>query len=372
MDKIKRYSVMAVFLLFLVVITVLLFVLPKESFSQNEKRVLATFPQVTWDSVTSGQFGKDFETYLADHFPMRDLFFGINAYYQLATGRNGASGIYAGENGYLIAVPDAFDEGRLERNVKQFAEFAKAQGLPATLLAVPNPGYILDEKLPDNHRNYPDGAAAELIDANRGEVKVVDLREAFSGSDADIYYRTDHHLTSAGSYLMYQQFCLNAGVAAKEFACKEVFDGFYGTGYSKSGLWLTNPDRLEIWGCENASDFTVTVREGKTEQTYNSLYFRDHLKNMDQYPVFLDGNHSVVTVENKNVSNGKRLLLIKDSYAHCFATFLAEDYEFICMVDLRYFREKTSELIAEFGLNEILYLYGMSNLAGSTDIAWLQ
>lgn len=372
MKNVKRFSVTAVFLLFLAALMVLMFLLPKSDFSENEKRVLADFPQITWESVTSGQFGKDFETYLADHFPMRDLFFGINAYYQLATGRNGASGIYFCDDGYLIATPDAYDSGRLQRNVQQFAAFAESAGLPATIMAVPNPGYILEEKLPENHLQYPDDAIMDTVNENSGTMRVVDLRSAFLNSQDDLYYRTDHHLTSAGSYEMYRQLCQSKGMDAKTFTCGNTYEGFYGTGYSKSGLWLTQPDKLEIWESGEKQDYTVTIFEGAQKQESDSLYFTDHLERMDQYPVFLDGNHALVTIENKSVSNGKRLLLIKDSYAHCFATFAAADYEMICMVDLRYYREKTSELIETYDLNEILYLYGVGNLATSTDIAWLQ
>ena len=93
---------------------------------------------------------------------------------------------------------------------------------------------------------------------------------------------------------------------------------------------------------------------------------------MDKYPVFLNGNHAVVTVKNNEVKNGKKLLIIKDSFAHCFATFLCENYEQITMVDLRYYRQSVSELVSNEGLNEMLVLYGTDNLASSTDVAWLQ
>ena len=64
-------------------------------------------------------------------------------------------------------------------------------------------------------------------------------------------------------------------------------------------------------------------------------------------------------------------MLIKDSFAHCFATYAIENYEEICMVDLRYYRGSVQELIEKYGLNEILYLYGAGNLSTSTDTAWL-
>ena len=93
MQRVKQNSVTIVFLTFLVIVTVLLFTLPKAEYSENEKRTLAKFPQLSVENITSGNFGKEFETYLADHFPVRDLFYGIHSYVQLYTGRNGVSGM---------------------------------------------------------------------------------------------------------------------------------------------------------------------------------------------------------------------------------------------------------------------------------------
>ncbi len=50
-----------------------LFFAPRESvYSSTENRTLAGFPEVTFDSVFSGKFGEDFETYLLDKFPLRN------------------------------------------------------------------------------------------------------------------------------------------------------------------------------------------------------------------------------------------------------------------------------------------------------------
>ncbi len=371
MQRVKQNSVTIVFLAFLIIVTVLLFALPKAEYSENEKRTLAKFPQLTVENITSGNFGKEFETYLADHFPVRDLFYGIHSYVQLYTGRNGVSGIYAGDDGYLIATPGKLNEDIAKSNVQIFSQFAQTTDLPATVIAVPTPGYILQDKLPANSLEYMDDQVFQLLEDGAGQMQVIDLRGAFRNADAQIYYRTDHHLTAAGSYEMYLAFCQATGGTPTEFTCKQTNSGFYGTGYSKSGLWLKKSDTIEIWKPENPSDFKVTIIDHGTTETYDSLYFENHLNNMDQYPVYLDGNHALTLIENQNLNNGKRLLLIKDSYAHNFATYAAEDYEMICMVDLRYFQQMTSQLVEQYGLNEILYLYGVENLAGSTDVAKL-
>ena len=361
----KKFSAAAVFLAFLLVTALLAVILPKSHYAENEKRVLADFPEVSLSSVTSGTFGKELETYLSDHFPLRDLWVGIHAYARQGLGQNGLSGVYAGKDGYLITAPGEFDGEKAVRNIRKLRDFAGSTGLPATIMTVPTAGYMLEEKLPANHEPYPDDTLFRLIEENAGEMAVVDLRQILS-QVGDAYYRTDHHLTSAGAYAMFRAYFQTD----PPFSPTETIPGFYGTTYSKSGLWRTEPDDLEIW--DVPGDYTVTIREGKEETTGQSLYFRDHLNAMDKYPVFLDGNHSVVTVDNTENPNGRRLLIVKDSYAHCFATFAASQCERICMVDLRYYKGSVSDLVQEYDLNEILFLYGAENLASSTDIPWLK
>ena len=50
-----------------------MFFAPRESeFTETENRNLAAFPQITLQSLFSGQFGQEIETYLLDRFPLRD------------------------------------------------------------------------------------------------------------------------------------------------------------------------------------------------------------------------------------------------------------------------------------------------------------
>ena len=117
---------------------------------------------------------------------------------------------------------------------------------------------------------------------------------------------------------------------------------------------------------------TVTLIDGSAApQVSHSLFFPSHLEEMDKYPVFLDGNHSLVTIQNPNAEGGN-LLVIRDSYAHCFSTFLASDYQNIYLVDLRYYRDNLSQFVAEHPVDRVLYLYGVDNLVSDTNSAWLK
>ena len=55
-----------------------LFFAPRDSeFTETENRNLAAFPQVTAQSLFSGAFGQEIETYLLDRFPLRDTAIGL-------------------------------------------------------------------------------------------------------------------------------------------------------------------------------------------------------------------------------------------------------------------------------------------------------
>lgn len=371
--KIKIFPLTLVFIIFIYSLSIMFIALPKKEKSVNEKRALASFPELTIESLTSGKFTSDLDTYLADHFPFRDFFVGVNSYFNIFLGQNGDSGVYKGKDGYLITAPEKFDAVKIRKNIKYISEFAKRMNLPSSIVLVPTAGYIMDDLLPEQHKTYYDDNVFTIAQKNIGDINFIDLRSTFKDlkSETQLYYKTDHHLTSAGSIAMYNYFCNANKIIPAEFSLDKTVDGFYGTTYSKSGLWFSKPDNVEIWKCMSKNSYTVSIDDGKGAKTYNSLYFEKHLEEIDKYPVFLDGNHSYVKIKNNNCKNGNKLLLIKDSYAHCFSTFLIENYEEIDMVDLRYFHSSVKDVIDQNSLNEILFLYGTENIMTSTDIAWL-
>lgn len=370
--KKKKAFLCCIFVFMLFVFAFLFFVLPKSEYSANEKRVLSKAPVFSIAAVSDGSFMKEFESYLEDHFPFRDLFVGINSYFKLMLGENGASGIYKCKDGYLIAKQDSVDTDRARKNINTLLEFASGVNLPYYMITVPSAGYMMNDVLPKLHTEYADGKITDICASLCEKGRFIDVRPVFEKSrdDTQLYYKTDHHLTSRGAMLMYGEFCRYTGIEQKTFTLTHTEGGFYGTAYSKSGLWLTKPDEIEIWKSDNTS-FSVTVTDGEESREYNGLYFTSHLEEPDKYPVFLDGNHAIVKVKNGECKNGKRLLIIKDSFAHCFATFLIENYEEICMIDLRYYRQSVRDVIEGEKLNELLFLYGAENLASSTDIPWL-
>ncbi len=370
MKKLFKNILIPVFTLFIFSLLILFFVLPKQEKSVNEKRVLAEKPDFTFSEIISGEFSEKLENYLSDHFPFRDLFVGINAYWDYLTFNNGSNGVYLCKDGYLIAEQIDIDLNKAKSNINVLNNFAKRYDMPASVIIVPTSGYILNGKLPKNHKEYLDDEVFSVIKNNCGNIRFIDVRDCFKKSDIQLYYKTDHHLTSQGAMILYNKVCDEFNLKKAEFNLAKTTENFYGTSYSKGGYWLSKPDNIEIYKSKN-ENIKVTITEKGKDTAYNSMYFLSHLNEQDKYPVFLDGNHSVVKIENGSCKNGKKLLMLRDSFAHCFSTFLIENYEEIYLVDMRYFRGSLKNIVEKEKLNEIMFLYSCENIASSTDIAWL-
>ncbi len=381
-DKKSQITLVALFLAFTIVLTSLFFIFPKSDYSSQEKRYLAKAPVFSLENLFSGELTETLEGseekqgYIADHFPLRSFFVGVNAYWNLLIGSTASNGYYYGDDGYIITKPA--DTDRSQKNLELISRFVASYD-EAGLMVAPSAGYMLEEKLPKNHSPYPDERVYEYISANKGDnIMLYDLRDSFGGlikNETDVYFRTDHHWTQAGAYTAYETFCKanNLEVTQKDAFEVSQHEKFYGTTYSSSGYFLTKPDTLQIW--ENkafADSIKVTITEGTDTKEYDSMYFLSHLEEDDMYPVFLDGNHALVTIENKKAKSDDTLLLIKDSFAHSAAPFFAENYSKVYMVDLRYYKLPVSELIASEGIDEILFLYGMNNFCTDTNLAYLR
>ncbi len=365
------------FSLFIALMLILFIALPKASYSDTEKRYLAEAPTFTFDSFFSGKFGEEFETYLCDHTAFRTMWVGLNAYYNLCIGNNGADGIYHCKNGYLINDP--CDRERLHSNIEVIKEFADKISTDTTVLIAPSTGYICSDVLPKNHREYRDN---ELFDDMKktlsSSAHFVDVREAFKSAYQDgkqIYYKTDHHWTSEGAYTAYKELSKELSYTPNDKSKYDItsYDGFYGTTYSSSGFWLTKPDTLEVWDNEeNDGHIHIEIQDGEKTIESDDMFFYSHLDESDKYPVFLDGNHPYTKITNNSKGLSGKLLIIKDSFAHSLTPFIADHFKETVMLDMRYYKQSVSKFIEEENFDKVLVLYSIDNLATDTDIAWLE
>nr|WP_316614173.1 DHHW family protein [uncultured Ruminococcus sp.] len=376
MKKAYKFVPATLFLIFIVGMMVLFFVLPKKEYSSSEKRYLEQAPSFSFQSLLSGKFGDDFEKFLSDQTPGRNIWVGLSAYYNYAIGNNGSTGIYLGKNGYLVNDPENMSE--LSRNIGYINEFAAKCPVDTTVLIAPSTGYVCDDILPDIHKQYRDDEHFENMKAQLDSARFIDVREAFKKEYADgnqLYYKTDHHWTAYGAYTAYRELSSALGYTphVKEDYTVTAYPGFYGTTYSSSGFWLTKPDTVEVWdNPENDSTVVTTITDNGNVTEQKDMFYLSHLEDDDKYPIYLDGNHPYTVIKNSAASSNEKLLVIKDSFAHSMVPYLADHYSEIIMVDLRYYSEPVTKLIEKEGIDRVLVVYSIDNLATDTNLGWLE
>lgn len=378
MKKALKHLPTIVFILFIYAMAILFFVLPKSHYSSSEKRYLKEFPQFNSDTFFSGDFGEEFETYLSDHTAFRNFYVGLNSYYNLSLSNPLSNGIYHCKDGYLINDPVNTD--RFMPNIEVIAEFAAKQDIKSTMVLAPSTGYVANDVLPNKHIIYNDDelfSQASDVLKNSG-VTFVDIRDDFKAaykSGTQVYYKTDHHWTASGAHLAYNALgsALSITPYNKDNYNIDSHSGFYGTTYSSSGFWYTQPDNIELWYSKQKQDINVTITDGGKTIESDSLFFTDRLTEDDKYPVYLDGNHPYTVIKNQALKdNDQKLLVIKDSFAHSLVPFLADHYSEIIMIDMRYYKQNVTELIKNTGVDQILFIYSIDNLATDADVAWLE
>lgn len=359
---------------FLGVMLVCYLFLPKQSFSEKEKRYLAEQPVISGENLLSGELGEQIEDYMSDHIPGRNFFVGVNAYADLLLGKQTTKDVRLLQNDRIVEAPVTWNQQTVEKNMKAISDFAEHLGREVNLLIVPSAGWASEGAAVRGldlfgREEYPDEEFIGDIYAMAGEqVRTLDVLGLLRGRE-DYFYRTDHHWNSRGAYAVYR-FCMEAlerDYAAENAFVVESVPGFQGSTYTRSGLWMTPGEELELWHSGSA----LTVTNGESESLHQGVFYRERLSESDKYTVYLDGNHSVVRIENPDRKGSGKLLVIRDSYANSLGCFLAESYETVVLVDLRYYKKPVSELIAQEEFADILVCYSIGNFMTDTNLVWL-
>lgn len=354
------------------------FITPKAEFSQKEKRVLAKPPIFSIETLLDGSFFSKIDDYISDNFVFRDFWVGLNSYYNQYTGAIISNEIYKGKDNWLIEKPIK-KNNIFEKNVEVIKDFvSKNKDKNIYFMTVPTKGYIMSDYLPDLHENYADDELMKHLENTISDyTNWIDIMSTFKQNiDKYIYYKTDHHWTSLGAYIAYTRAAKVMGFEPTKkdnYNIKE-YEGFYGTSYSKSGFWFTPFDSISLWSEKN-KNIKVSIRDENSPKikTNNSVFFYSHLKETDKYQVFLDGNHAFVNLTTHKANTDKKLLIIRDSFAHCLSPFFLSEYKSIDLVDIRYFKSQTvSNLIEKNNYNDILFVYGLDTISTDRSIQWLK
>ena len=264
----------------------LIFIFPNKNFSESENRYLSKPPNFTLTSLLSNTYTKELSDFYTDQFPFRSIATSLYAVSERAIGKNIVGGVIYTSN-QLISIP----------------------------------------KNEITNKNIP--FAASIVDSKYTLFKN-------KKNELEQYYKTDHHRTTYGAYLLYRNACEKLKITPypENYFTKEIIcNNFYGTDFFKSQLpkSLVSSDTIELWRYPNDNDTVFTIHDNQTI----SLGFYDFskLEATDKYAVFLGGNYAHASITSN--LNKPTLLLFKDSFANAVIPFLALHFN-VEIVDPRY------------------------------------
>ena len=342
---------------------------PDREQSERENRVLAQMPQFSADSFFSGAFMQDFESYLTDQFFARDSWVSLKTYAELALCKTDLNGVYVGSDGLLLqkfAEPEA---ERVAANASFIEKFAANTDVPVYFTVIPSAAAFWSDRLPAYAQNADQLALIEAICAQTPSAIFVDTAAALAPHAAEaIYYTTDHHWTSLGAYHGYVAAVDAMGLAPTDLGRPiETVENFYGTASSACGLRPGEGDTVELYvPAENA---VVTIAEADGERS-QGLYDESAKEKSDKYTLFFGGNYPCAVVHS-NVSDGGKLLYIKDSYANACAPYFTANFSEIHMIDLRYYKKSIAEYIRENEIDTVFVAYSAANFVSDTNIMFI-
>ena len=180
----------------------------------------------------------------------------------------------------------------------------------------------------------------------------VDVFDALNKhKDEYIYFRTDHHWTALGAYYGYSEFMKSKGdtpLSLDQFEKMDLGD-FLGSSYTKTldKSLEKNPDNIVAYKPLNNHEFTVYKGNEGTKADIIDLKYTDDISK--KYLVFISSGGATWSKVKTDINNGKKILVVKDSFGNMLVPFLVPHYEEIYVVDSRFYNiNLTGKNIVEF------------------------
>ena len=358
-----------------IIIVIINFIWPKQVFSEEENRMLATIPRFSFSSFINGDYLNGVNDYINDHFAFRNIYLKLNSFWETSVmGKTENNDVYIGKDGYLFEKFSYEEEEKknVESNAKviyKFAEQMKELNVPTYFLLIPNSIYINSDKLPENVETPDQHDIIKYVYENTNNTVNIDVTDVLEKENAkrQLYFRTDHHMNSDGAYVVYNEFCKAANIDAvpiENFIKVKITSNFLGTFDSKAQIINQVPDEIFVY----QNDINTNIKEAIYDrETTNSIFNEEYLEGKDKYSYFLNGNNSKAVIKT-NVTNNKKLLVIKDSYAHIMSQFLCENYSEVHFLDPRYTNFDYADYVKENEITDVLFLYNVSNFTTDTNL----
>lgn len=376
---------------------------PESSKQSNlEQRDLTKRPAFSAEQLFKGAFTRDYDNYFSDHVVFRTSLVEAGAEIKqlkgvpekervsivTQTGNNMDGGQTAAQpnqtavdvSQYLVLNDRAFtvfkyEEAAAARYAEVLNRFRDQldPAVRAYVLLAPSSAEFSDNKYVQDLSDSQQEAIAEVYQRLDSAITPVDSYTALADHrDEYTYFRTDHHWTALGAYYAYAEFMKSAAEepVPLDGYKKASIKGFLGTAYKQTlSIQLKgHPDDLDYY--IPSVEYNYLQHTTSNKATAKKVVDPNFAKySSSAYAVFLGGDYPWGEIKTK-LNNGKRLLVIKDSYANTLIPFLLPHFEEIDYIDPRSYKGSITDFVEEHEITDVLFL-NSSSVARTDGIASL-
>lgn len=361
---IKNKMLVAIMALYMLIMFSACIFKPSDEYSDSERRKLQQFPEISSETLLSGEFMVDFENYTLDQFPLRETFRRIKSFTALyGFMHRDNNGIYISD-GYASAMEYPLNEESLEHAVSRFRKvydmYISGNDISAYYTVIPDKNYFMAEQ--SGHLSIDYDKFYNKINDDIDFMEYIDIRPLL---DLEDYYRTDTHWRQEKIVDVAEFIGQKMGISLKgEYQKYALNKPFYGVYYGQAALPM-NPETVYYLVSDDMEACRVFDFQNNKEI---KVYDMEKAYGKDPYEIFLSGSLSLITIENPNADNDKELIIFRDSFGSSLAPLLIDGYSKITLVDIRYISSELLGRFIEFKNQDVLFIYSTLVLNNSETI----
>lgn len=363
----KSSNKISALILFVVILTFSVMTLfqPKKEESLNENRQTAEFPDITWENLLDGNFGRQLVSYAADRFAGRDRLISASARIESGICESIVNGVYISENRLLST--EISSRGSTEKSVEAVNEFVKTYNGAVYFVAVPTSSGVYGDILPSYLLESTEKQQIDSFYLNLdSSIRKIDAYNILKMlSDNYIYYRSDSKWTSYGAFCVYRTVIQKLGfmpVSYDKYTIEHTTDNYMGNLYAETQYMESKPDLLDIYEYSGGAEITDCKGYDNNGMMYRkNLYDRNAVESDDMYRLYLGEKLPLVKIQT-SVNNNKKLLVIGDDYVACFVPFLTQHYSEIAFVSPDCMEKELRKFLNPDDYEQLLFLFGIDSL----------
>ncbi len=365
MKRVKSIVYVLAFAIFLATVSSVCLAKPETKYSEAERRELARFPKLSTETVASGEFSKDFESYTTDQFPARDFLRSIKAAFaRIALNKADNNGLFYIE-GHISKIDSEENDAMMEHAKTRF-DFLYESYLkenPVYFSIVPDKNMFLAEE-----NGYPSLDYRGFIKRMTGKIPYMEYIDITDLLSLDDYYRTDTHWKQEAIRDIAARLASAMGKdTTGEIFTENVLDHPFLGVYAGQYAGKVAPDTIKYLTSERLDRAIVTYYDTGVAKK-GSLYNMEKATGKDPYEMFLSGTMPLVTLKDSQPENDNHLILFRDSFGSSIAPLFLGAYSKITVIDTRYVQSEFLKNMVDFKGADVLFLYSTSLLNNSLAI----